>query len=258
MADGHKNLWLSLIFLTVAAVAFYAATRTSEGYAILGVLVACLALYVFPSYFFSWLEQFIAQFRSEKRHVEIKSHIDDLIQSLGGGAVQHVDQQTLKRLYKKKDFAAMLGWIKQSMRLNLRVGLRIVDRWAKTPMWIEWTNTMPLVGTEEFRGKRVIINATRETLGKPFDWIVAGFAHELAHVVLSSVNHKLHKNEKAVDLTAMILGYDKFMMKANYTTSLWTGDASQQKREWLGYLTIPERQFAGAYIRKLRKKVPNV
>ena len=90
---------------------------------------------------------------------------------------------------------------------------------------------------------------------EPFDWIVAGFAHELAHVVLCSINHKLQKDEKAVDLTAMILGYDKFMMMANDTTTEWVGcNTTQQKTEWLGYLTIPERQFAGTYIQKLRKK----
>jgi hypothetical protein len=252
MGYGHKHLWLSLTFLTVAAAAFYVASRIMSGnYAFLSVMTGLLALYPFLICLISW----IAQLGSEKRHAEIKSHIDNLIQSLGGGAVQHVDQQTLKRLYKKRDFPAMLGWIKQSMRLNLRVGLRIVDHRAKTPMWIEWTNTMPLVGTAEFRDKRVIINATREILGKPFDWIVAGFAHELAHVVLCSINHKLQEDEKAVDLTAMILGYDKFMMKADYTTTEWVGfNTTRQKTEWLGYLTIPERQFAGTYIRKLRRK----
>jgi hypothetical protein len=248
----HKYLWLSLTFLTVAAAAFYVASRIMiGGYAFLAVMAGLSTLYLFQVYFFSW----IAQIGSEKRHAKIKSQINDLIQSLGGGAVQHIDRQTLKRLYKKGDVPAMLGWIKQSMRLDFRVGLRIVDRWAKTPMWIEWTNTMPLVGTTEFRGKRVIINATREILGKPLDWIVAGFAHELAHVVLSSINHKLQKDEKAVDLTAMILGYDKFMMKAKYTTTEWVDfNTTQQKLQWLGYLTIPERQFAGTYIRKLRKK----
>src|SRR5205085_9113262 len=125
-----------------------------------------------------------------------------------------VDQQTLKRLHKKADFPAMLGWIKQSMRLNLRVGLRIVNHREKRPMWIEWTNTIPSIGTAEFSDKRVVVNATREALEKPLDWIVAGFAHELAHVVLCSMNHKLQEDEKAVDLTAMILGYDKFMRKA--------------------------------------------
>jgi hypothetical protein len=77
----------------------------------------------------------------------------------------------------------------------------------------------------------------------------------LAHVVLCSINHKLQKDEKAVDLTAMILGYDKFMRKATYITTEWVGiNTTQQKTQWLGYMTIPERQFAGAYIQKLRNK----
>ena len=53
----------------------------------------------------------------------------------------------------------------------------------------------------------------------------------------------------------MILGYDKFMRKATYITTEWVGiNTTQQKTQWLGYMTIPERQFAGAYIQKLRNK----
>src|SRR5262249_7246346 len=142
---GQKHLWLSLSFATVATIAFFIASRASGGYAFASVMTGLAALYLFPSYFFSW----IAQLGSEKRHAEIKSHIDNLIPSLGGGSVQRVDQQTLKRLHKKADFPAMLGWIKQSMRLHLRVGLRIVNHREKRPMWIEWTNTIPSIGTAE-------------------------------------------------------------------------------------------------------------
>jgi hypothetical protein len=85
--------------------------------------------------------------------------------------------------------------------------------------------------------------------------MAAGFAHELAHVVLCSINHKLQEDEKAVDLTAMILGYDKFMSKATSTMTEWVGfNTTRYRTEWLGYLTIPERQFAEAYIGKLRRK----
>jgi hypothetical protein len=50
----------------------------------------------------------------------------------------------LKTLYDRKDYPAMVGWIKNSMNLNLEVGLRIVDR-PKTspPMWIELPERMP-------------------------------------------------------------------------------------------------------------------
>src|SRR5262249_32009460 len=161
----------------------------------------------------------------EKQYAKIKSHIDELVQSLGGGLVQSVETKTLKRLFRDENFPSMLGWIKNSMRLELRVGLRIVDgQGYKHPMWIEWTDQMPAIGTTQFNNTRVVINATRNILSEqPFGWVVAGFAHELAHVVLTSIGHPLEDDEKAVDLTAMILGYDDFIAEAHYTWTEWTG-----------------------------------
>jgi hypothetical protein len=162
----------------------------------------------------------------------------------------------LGTLFYQQNFPAMLGWIKNSMRLELRVGLRIVEGdQHKNPMWIEWTGSIPNIGTREFKDKRVVINATRNVLNSPFEWIVAGFAHELAHVVLFSLNHPLQEDEKAVDLTAMILGYDKFIATAHRTTKEAAGFmATRQKTEWIGYLTISERRFASAYLRYLRRR----
>jgi hypothetical protein len=41
----------------------------------------------------------------------------------------------------------------------------------------------------------------------PFDEVSMGIAHELSHLVLDSVKHPLRRCEKAVDLTAMMLGF---------------------------------------------------
>jgi hypothetical protein len=96
---------------------------------------------------------------------------------------------------------------------------------------------------------------------KPFGWIVAGFAHELSHVVLFSIKHPLQHEEKAVDLTAMILGYLTFIESAEVTVRsgwlssiimalllaplgvlFWAGTSKQTTR--LGYLTKSEAAFA--------------
>ena len=157
----------------------------------------------------------------------------------------------------------MLGWIKNSMRLDLSVGLRIVDL-AKpsAPMWVETPKHMPSYGTREFRNTRVIVNVRRDLLEtKPFGWVVAGFAHELSHVVLFSIGHSLQHEEKAVDLTAMILGYPTFVESAEITVTkgrlgsilialllaplgifFWRGTSTQTTR--LGYLTKSEASFA--------------
>jgi hypothetical protein len=175
-------------------------------------------------------------------HPEIRKRIDTLLNCLGAVSPP-IEQETLRQLYAKRDFPQMLGWIKQSMRLDLRVGLRVVHESGDPPMWIESPTKMPPFGTAEFRRTRVIVNARLDVLyGRPFTWVVAGFAHELSHVVLFSINHPLQHDEKAVDLTAMILGFREFIAR--------TEIRADQKKHTLGYLTAAESSYAYQYIAK--------
>jgi hypothetical protein len=150
----------------------------------------------------------------------ICDYLDELALSLGGAAPP-IDPGALKRLYDRHDYAAMLGWIKSSMRLDLRVGLRIVELPdASRPMWVELPVPMPMFGSRAFRDARVVVNARAADLAeRSFVWVVAGFAHELAHVVLSGAGHRLRHDERAVDLTAMALGYQAFVGDAEITRS---------------------------------------
>jgi hypothetical protein len=161
----------------------------------------------------------------------------------------------------------MLGWIKNSMRLDLRVGLRIVDApESSPPMWIEAPQPMPTYGSAEFRRTRVIVNARRDVLeSKSFVCVVAGFSHELSHVVLFATGHRLQHDEKAVDLTAMVLGYQSFIADAEVTKRegallsillmllllpfgvlFWRGASTRTWR--LGYLTRAEASAARRHL----------
>ena len=177
----------------------------------------------------------------------IREYLDELIKSFAPCPPVH--PRPLKTLYDRKDYPAMLGWIKNSMDLNLRVGLRIVDRpETSPPMWIELPEPMPAFGTAEFNETRVIVNARRDILETgPFAFVVAGFAHELSHVVLFSIGHRLQNDEKAVDLTAMILGYQYDICDAEFTET--KGELSEKWR--LGYLTSTEARAARRYLGKI-------
>jgi len=138
-------------------------------------------------------------------------------------------------------------------------------------MWVETPERMPLFGTSEFRRTRIVVNARRDLIeNKPFRWVVAGFAHELSHVVLFSLGHELQHNEKAVDLTAMILGYQSFIADAEITKTegtlssvlmailllplgvlYWGG--TKRKTQRLGYLTKAEAKFAIGRLASLRR-----
>lgn len=192
----------------------------------------------------------------------VRDLVDELLKTFQT-ATPPVDPAVLRELYDRGDYASMLGWIKKSMRLDLRVGLRIVNATGPSPpMWVETPSRMPLFGTSEFRRTRVVVSVRRDLLAtKPFTWIVAGFAHELSHVVLFSLGHQLQHDEKAVDLTAMILGYQSFIADAEITKTegtflstlimilllplgvfFWRG--TRQRTQRIGYLTSAEARFA--------------
>lgn len=199
----------------------------------------------------------------------IHQYLDELIKSVGG-ANPPIDCTILLRLYQQRDYPAMLGWIKNSMHLNIGVGLRIVDASeASPPMWIEMPKPMPRYGSLEFYRARVIVNVRRDILAtKPFTFVVAGFAHELSHVVLSSTGNRLQNDEKAVDLTAMVLGYQRFISDAEVTRTegtlasvlltllllpfglfFWAGTRTQKFR--LGYLTSAEAIVGLQYLAQI-------
>lgn len=229
-------------------------------FVITGVIGLFLLLY-FLSRKLRWLSGSEAE--------SIESHIAQLLKSFGR-ATSPVDAAVLRELYHRGDFPSMLGWIKKSMRLDLRVGLRIVDAAGKSaPMWIETPRKMPAYGTPEFRKTQVIVNVRREIIEqRPFDWIVAGFAHELSHVVLFSIGHPLQHNEKAVDLTAMILGYREFIANTD-RTEIHGGAAAMglsllalpfgvvfvpgRTHSSLGYLTKREKKLASACLRRIER-----
>jgi hypothetical protein len=197
----------------------------------------------------------------------LEDEIKQLVTSLGT-VVPPIDAPELRQLHRQADYPRMLGWIKNSMRLDLRVGLRIVNvPGAETPMWIETPNPMPAFGSEAFRQTRVIVNVRREVLEKdPFEWIVAGFAHELSHVVLFAIHHPLQHSERAVDLTSMILGYRNFVTRTD-RTQIQGGALAialsllllrfgfvyipARTRSSLGYLTKDEKRYASRHLARI-------
>src|SRR5438045_1253669 len=63
-------------------------------------------------------------------------------------------------------------------------------------------------------------------------------AHELSHIVLDSIHHPLRTEEKAVDLTAMILGFSYLYRRGAHTVELVC--LHERVKRSLGYLSEPE------------------
>jgi hypothetical protein len=98
-----------------------------------------------------------------------------------------------------------------------------------------------------------------------FEKVVMAIAHELSHVVLDAVGHRLRECEEAVDLTAMLLGYrDVYLAGSEYLevrpASAWESFRLSLRSRFLGvqtrtfqslgYLTPEEVRYAAVALGK--------
>jgi hypothetical protein len=139
----------------------------------------------------------------------------------------------------------MVKLIKNTM--NVETDIRIVwvpegaanDGTAKdAPAWVSIPVEMPPYGSSAFRAMRLDIYLRRSFLEQSsYDQIAITVAHELSHIILDSIGHRLHRCEKAVDLTAMLLGFRKLYASASYKENR---AGNTKKIQTLGYLSSHE------------------
>jgi hypothetical protein len=71
---------------------------------------------------------------------------------------------------------------------------------------------MPPYGTQEFKRTQATIYIRKDFLNQmPCEIVVFAIEHEMAHVVLNATGNLLRDNEKAVDLSAMLLGFSEIV-----------------------------------------------
>jgi hypothetical protein len=205
------------------------------------------------------------------RFREISFWTKDLARSLGIKSA--ADTTELRLLFAKQDFVGLVGAIKTgcSLDLNMRMGLVNFGGNPTAPAWVQLPKQMPPYGTDAFRRIRATIYLRKDFLRRmPFETVASVIAHEMAHIVLEATGHPLRDKEKAVDLTAMILGfaelytigvthrmnhriYEPEASGAGFTVS--SGDTILRKTVSykFGYLSHEEVQHAASIIKKLRK-----
>lgn len=74
-----------------------------------------------------------------------------------------------------------------------------------------------------------------------FDQVAIVIAHELSHVVLDSIRHPLRREEKAVDLTAMLLGFRRLYMSGAHREAR---SGNIVRTQTFGYLSHEEVRYA--------------
>jgi hypothetical protein len=179
---------------------------------------------------------------------EIKNYLYQLRQALP--CVSPVPVDALCSLHRAQDYKGMVQFIKKWMNIEdvtIRVlwvpdGAASDGKQKAAPAWIKLPDPMPFYGTPAFRKMTLEMCIRKSFLRRSeYDQAAITIAHELSHVVLDSLAHPLRREEKAVDLTAMLLGFRNLYESGCYKEErLYNGMAWQK----MGYLSKEEVQLA--------------
>jgi hypothetical protein len=186
---------------------------------------------------------------------DVRKYLYQLRQMLP--CVRPVPIGTLKSLHIARDYKGMVRLIKKTMNVETDIHvLWVLEGAANTgsakdaPAWVNIPSEMPPYGSKPFREMRLDIFLRRSFLEtSAYDQIAITIAHELSHIVLESIKHPLRRCEKAVDLTAMLLGFRRLYGSGSQKEQRsGQGSAIQQ----LGYLSSHEVQLADQVIRQIQ------
>jgi hypothetical protein len=169
--------------------------------------------------------------------------------------VPPVPVKALKALRAQRDYKGMIRLIKTAMNVepDLRIlwvpeGVATDESRRDAPAWVNLPAEMPTYGSAAFKELRLDICLRRSFLDQStYDQIAIVIAHELSHIVLSSIKHPLRECEKAVDLTAMLLGFRRLYVSGCDRT---LGNNELH----LGYLDVREVMSAHNILAKLQKE----
>ncbi len=157
--------------------------------------------------------------------------------------VPPIPDRALKALHKTRDYEGMVALVKKTMNIEVRLIVGWVNsggppEMANAPAWIRMPEDMPLYGTKAFRELKLTMYIRKSFLDEStYDQIAIMVAHELSHVVLNSIKHSLRGCEKAVDLTAMLLGFSRLYEAASHTHKRYGNTITHRQ---IGYLAHQE------------------
>jgi hypothetical protein len=177
---------------------------------------------------------------------DTKKYLQQLQQFLP--PVPPVPKSVLKSLHNTRDFKGMVQLIKRAMNIgDVTFHVFLVAEGAKKEMqdamaWVELPREMPFFGTNEFKQMTINFFFRKPLLEQStYDQVAICIAHEMSHVVLDSIRHPLRRCEKAVDLTAMLLGF-RVLYRSGQYKEVRSGNKISIRDQ--GYLTEHEVRLA--------------
>jgi hypothetical protein len=172
--------------------------------------------------------------------IDVKAYIGQLRRDLP--YVPPIPVRKIKWLHSKRDFGGVVKLIRSTMNVDVRLTLHWTstqsNQTSNAPAWIVVPQKMPYYGTPAFKALKLDMFIMKSFAEKPYDQFAMAVAHELSHVVLDAIEHPLRNDEKAVDLTAMLLGFSYLYRKAAHTSRYITDRTMRTSQ--LGYLSKSE------------------
>ena len=188
----------------------------------------------------------------------ISKAIDELIDSLG--IKDYAPSEKLFSLVREGKEKECIEIIAEHLGLPIKINIGNDGRFESTQLsktdcsgWgtdaivaqVYIPSNLPIYGTESFKNFPINISISKNCEKQPSAFVVL-IAHELSHIVLSSIRHKEKDNEFYVDLTAMILGFSKIMLHGRrHYKSEYSGNQMIERTTTYGYLS--DDQFTFAY-----------
>lgn len=210
---------------------------------------------------------------SEFRKDMIENYLQELCESFNGPK-KPVDPEPLQKMHREENYSAMVKLVKDNLSLHdLNVILGKVKSGGpkNTSAWINFPSKMPFYGTKEFKKVEVKIFIRKKFMQEwPFEAVVSSLSHEFSHVALNLIGHRLEKVEEAVDLTAMIFGFNEFFQTGveelyrrivscvkgreenltGYMKRITDRIIHNEKGVIRGYLSLLEVEYANEWIKK--------
>jgi len=138
--------------------------------------------------------------------MSIREHVNDLNKIIGP-ARHSVSVEVLREVHEKSGLKGVIRSVQKQMCLqdvSLRVGYVNSGGPKQALAWVDNRWGVPQYGSREFKRFKSTIFFRRSFLKEAsFEMIVFAIAHELAHILLDSLQMRHAKQEKAVDVTAM-------------------------------------------------------
>lgn len=165
-------------------------------------------------------------------NIDVNAYIGELRRSLP--CVPPFLDRQIKALHRKREFGAIVRLVRSMMNVDARITLHWTNGPSsnrQAPAWIRLPSDMPEYGTQAFKDLKLdmFILKSFADQSRCHEFLVV-VAHEISHVVLKSIGHPLRTEEKAVDLTAMLLGFSYSYRLAAHAVRAYPGNIYKTSR----------------------------